>query len=482
MKNIIVGSGIGGLVTALYRTQAGEEVTIVEKDKEAGGRIKWVKQDGFKVDEGPTIVLLPETIKAILAEAGMDPEVLDMERIDPLYRMVFSDGTEFYKWSDQEKQKDEMARTFPGEEEHFERFMRDMKKNFLQGEKDFLSRSFMRKREFFTAANIRSLWQMKAYQSVRAQVADYFTDPRLRDAYSLQTLYIGGNPATTPGIYSLVSFSEQYHGIWYIHGGYAMLIEKIKEELDRRGVTFRFEETALSIQAKGQVFTALKTDKRVEPADRLICNCELPVAEQLVENKSQKKYTSSSGCLLIYLGLDKIYTKTSIHQFFMGSNFDHQMKQIFDKKELPEEPSIYAFHPSLIDSTLAPEGKSVLYLLVPVPSGDNVDWEVQEEFIQSILETVEKKGFPHLRSSIQWMQIRTPQDAGRYGLYEGGSFGIAPSFAQSGAFRPQLKPFSYSNVYAVGASTHPGGGVPIVMQGAKLLAEHLETGIKQDMF
>lgn len=176
---------------------------------------------------------------------------------------------------------------------------------------------------------------------------------------------------------------------------------------------------------------------------------------------------------MVYLGLNKMYHDAPVHQFFMGEHFDQHMKEVFQTKTIPQDPSFYTFNPSIIDRSLAPEGCSVLYMLIPVPSGDHINWEEETDFVEKMVDRLEKRGFPRLRESIVWKKIRTPNDSLREGLFEGGGFGLAPNLFQSGVFRPQVKAADTDNLYAVGASIHPGGGVPIVMQSAKLMASVL---------
>jgi phytoene dehydrogenase-like protein len=326
MRTATVGGGIGGLITALLLSKRGFSVDIFEKENKLGGRLAFVEKDGYKIDEGPTIVLLPLMLERILEEAGISASQYELIRCDPLYVIHFPDGTTYTKKANEKDQLEEISRLFPGEEQNYRRFMTELKKRFELGSKAFLEKTFVNKRDFWTWQNIKALKKMNANKSIRKFVSTYFHDERLVDAYSLQSLYIGGNPYSAP---------------------------------------------------------------------------------------------------------------------------------------------------SIIDPSLAPEGKSVLYALVPVPSGGHIDWSNQQDFVDRVIRTLEEKGFEELRKEIEWVKVRTPNDAQAFGLYEGGSFGIAPELFQSGVFRPQYKPYEYKNVFAVGASIHPGGGVPIVMQGAKMLADHL---------
>ncbi|MDQ0205748.1 phytoene desaturase family protein [Alkalicoccobacillus murimartini] len=475
MKTIIVGGGIGGLITALYLTNRGEQVTIIEKESILGGRLAFIQKDGFTIDKGPTIVLLPEMIQSILEEVGINPDALELIRIDPLYSLTYADGTTFTKWSNQEKQLAEINRVFPGEEQAFLTYLDTMKQRFTLGKSVFLDRHFMNKRDFFSFPSLAALVKLKAYQSVEKQTAQFFRNEKLREAFSLQTLYIGGAPTSSPALYSLVSFSEHYHGIWYVKGGYGSLVPFLEAELRKRGVDIHFNTEITRIEESNGRVTAVHSDDQRYEADQFVMNGEIPIVKAMLPEHQPKKekYVSSSSCLLLYFGLDKVYEEADVHQFLMSQDFKKNMREIFVEKKIPSNPSIYAFHPSKIDNTLAPEGKSVLYVLIPVPAGSDVEWNEIDSFVDSCIDLLEGWHFPNLRKHTEWMEVRTPKDAENEGLFQGGSFGLAPVLGQSGVFRPQLKPFGRDNLYAVGASVHPGGGIPIVMQGAKLLSDYL---------
>lgn len=476
-ETAIIGGGIGGLVTALLLSRdEGRNVTVYEKNGHLGGRLTYEKYGEYKIDQGPTIVLLPEMIVSILEEGGIPREDIPLIKCDPLYDVHFKNGTTFTKYTDPQRQVREIEETFPGNSEGFERFLTDMKLRFMQGKAQFLEQSFVNKRKFFSRKNIKALMKMKAYQNVKKMMRSYFKDEQLVEAYTLQTLYIGGHPQQSPAMYSLVSYSEHEHGIWYLKGGYAHLIDIIVEVLRDRGVSLNTGCEVEGISVKEERVQSINTGGLTRNVDELIMNGDFPNMDQLLPKakRLERTYTPSSGCLLLYMGLDKNYKSHSIHKFFMSSDFDRHMKQVFDQKQLPDDPSFYTFHPSLVDESLVPEGKGVLYTLIPVPTGEQVDWSKKDELIAYVIDQMEQRGFPELTKQINWMKVRTPEQAEKEGLYAGGSFGIAPTLFQSGVFRPQMQPYPIGNLYAVGASVHPGGGVPIVMQGAKMLANHLQ--------
>ncbi|MBB3112891.1 phytoene desaturase [Paenibacillus phyllosphaerae] len=473
----IVGGGVGGLTAALLLRRQGADVTIYERSTRLGGRLAFEEGGGYRIDQGPTIVLLPELLLSILEEAGIPRDCIPLRACDPLYRIHYADGAVLHKYSDTAKQLEELGRIFPDEREGFERYLRDMKVQYAASKEAFLDRPFLRKRDFYKLRNIRLLARMKAYQSVRELAVRYFKDSRLVDAFSLQTLYVGGAPFQTPSLYSLIPYAEHAFGIWYVEGGYASLIPILEEALARSGVTIKRGCEVEKLVIEQGSCKGVQVEGKTVKHRHVIYNGDFPHISGLLPDRKiagRKTYRPSSGCLLIYLGLDRQWEEAAVHQFFLPDSLGESLEAIFLKDRIPEKPSFYCFYPSAIDPSAAPAGHSVMYMLVPVPTSPGRSWEeAGPKLAEHVLAEAEKRGFPGLRAAVRWMKVRTPDDARQDGLYEGGSFGIAPSLTQSAIFRPQIVPYPIDNLYAAGASVHPGGGVPIVMQGAKLLAEHL---------
>ncbi|WP_444685656.1 phytoene desaturase family protein [Alkalicoccus luteus] len=474
MRTIICGGGIGGMISALYENQAGHEVILFEKKPRLGGRLAYHDRGNYKIDEGPTIVLLPDMINTILEELNLQDRIA-MTRINPLYPMHFQDGSTLLKMSGVEQQQQELERFSKKDAAAFPAYMTDMEERFKIGSASFLGRAFVKKKDFWTGRNIQHLLRLKAYQSVKKQVKTYFKDKRVQEAFMLQTLYIGGAPDATPAMYSLVPFSEHFHGIWYVDGGYARLAEVLQEAMEERGIVIRTGASVNGLRMSEDELhaEAVQVNGEEIACDRVIMNGEFPAVEKLVRKRQVRNYEPSSGCLLLYFGLNKPLQTEHVHSFYMGKSLDEHMQSVFKNKKLEEDPSFYVFQPSLIDASLAPEGHAVAYVLVPVPSAAHVTRQEYLDYAENIKEKLIERVDAGLLEKTEWSHIRTPHEAKMDGLFQGGSFGIAPTLFQSGVFRPQVKPFEIDNVYAVGASVHPGGGIPIVMQGAKVLNELL---------
>ena len=472
----IVGGGIAGMMSALILERHDYQVTILEKSQQLGGRLAYRSNGKYKIDRGPTVMLLPHMHREVFSLAQLDFDQLAITRCDPAVTIDFADGEKFIKYSDHEQQKTYFAQHYPEDFVGFEHYLTDMRQLYQQGEKLLLTKPLPTIASIMNKPTLQLLKDMQLQQSTRHFLKNYFTNDHLLDAYSLQTLYIGGGPTVAPSLYALIGFSEHEHGVWYLQGGYAGLVEYLTKKLERRGVKIYYNQTVESVERRGKMIIKLHTATESFACDHVIFNAEYPKIAPIL-NQKNKGYTPSNGCVTIYLGLNRQYPQKAVHSFYLPKNFAILFAKLFKKQQLPQTPAIYVFNPSVIDDTLAPSGHSSLYILVPVPSQTaTIDWDdtqFKHDFVQQILEQVEQAGFLGLQTAIEWQEVLTPADCEREGLYRGGSFGIAPNLWQSGPFRPQAAIQPFTNAYAVGASTHPGGGIPVVMQSAKIACEEL---------
>ena len=476
MKRVaVVGAGIGGLTAALLLLRRGWSVTLYEQASSVGGRVVFEQNDRYKIDQGPTIVLLPQMIYEIMEQAGIDRCKIPLLRCDPLYHVHFHNGKTLTKRNNIQVQAAEMETSFPGEGTRLEHFIQEMATLFPQGQASFLNQLFSRKSKLFTPQNIKLMMKMRAYKSLHAAMKQYFCHQDIVNAYALQSLYIGGSPFATPAMYALLSYAEHAYGVWMIKGGYASLPILLQKHFLKKGGRLYLNRAVQRILFEQNRCYGVVTKEGEAHYDAVLFNGDFPHLRTLLGDTSGllpkiKTYVPSSGCVIIYLGVKRRWSNVLTHQFFLSSCFKTNMEQIFQQKSMPIDPSFYVFNPVALDESAAPEGESVLYFLIPVPSGTRLNWKVEAETLANrVIKIAEGKGFAGLEKAICWKKVRTPLDALHEGLYEGGSFGIAPVFSQLGSFRPHAWPYKHvSGLYAVGASIHPGGGVPIVMQGARL--------------
>lgn len=492
MTIAIIGGGVGGMISALLLARAGKQVTLYERKEQLGGRLAFEKSVGYQIDRGPTIVLLPEMLRSIAREAGIADDEYELLRCDPMYRFHYPDGGMLTKWSDTDRMTLELDTIAPYDSIAFRRYMRDMEPVFQEGKSAFLEKPFLQLRSFFSWDNMKLLAKLRVYLNVRQVAESYFGDKRVIDAFSLQTLYIGGLPSGSPSLYTFIPYAEHAFGIWYLKGGYASFVDVLERALYRENVTVCKGEAG----AVRQIITANDSVTGLQLENGTIHNCntviyngDFPFLSSMLQGVREpikkREFTPSSGCILIYVGLNKRWEtgeKRTTHQFMMPDSFTESLRKIAAKRRFPDEdeplPAYYIFNPCEIDEEAAPSGETVLYMLIPTPipvePHSSYDWDkVSSELADRVLADADERLFPGLIDAIIWKKIRTPQDGANEGWFMGGSFGIAPTWSQSGAFRPQFSPYKINGLYSVGASIHPGGGVPIVMQGAKMLVNHL---------
>ncbi|NIK76024.1 phytoene desaturase [Paenibacillus castaneae] len=492
MKAAIIGGGLGGMVSALLLARAGAEVTIYERKEQLGGRLAFEKGDRYRIDRGPTIVLLPEMLRSIAREAGIPDDEYELLRCDPMYRFHYPDGRVLTKWTDTDRMAEELDTISASESRAFRRYMRDMEPVFQQGKAAFLERPFLQLRSFFSWHNMKLLAKLRVYMNMRQMAESYFGDKRVIDAFSLQSLYIGGLPLGSPSLYTFIPYAEHAFGIWYLKGGYASFVNILERALVRENVTVCKGEHGAVRQItteNGAVTGLLLEDGTRHNCETVIYNGDFPFLSSMLhgitEPVKKRQFKPSSGCILVYVGVNKRWeagAERTTHQFMLPDSFTDSLRTIaasgnFPNKEEPL-PAYYIFNPCEMDEAAAPPGETVLYFLIPAPIPvvpySTFDWsKVGNELAERVLADAEARLFPGLTESIEWKKIRTPQDGANEGWFMGGSFGIAPTWSQSGAFRPQFAPYKVKGLYSVGASIHPGGGVPIVMQGAKMLANHV---------
>ncbi len=467
---VVIGGGVVGLTTALLLARQGYDVHVVEAQRHWGGRLRFVHCDGDRIDAGPTIVLLPDVLRRILHTCGMDD--VRMHACDPLVRMHFADGSTLARRADPKAMRAEMAQFSPDAAAQYARYVSCMEQRYAWGVTNVLDQTFVNPSWRATAQLFARLAQFGALRSVHADCARFFSDARLHDAFGLQSLYIGGNPYTTPAMYALIGYAELAYGISYVEGGYASLVPLLVAAAKQHGV--KLEQRAIeriAYTASGRVCAVTHAQGSI-PCEAVVYSGEMHRLAPLLGMRVHRKWRPSSGCFLLYIGIDGTYPERDVHAFWLCAQFAQHMREVFRTGMLPTDPAVYTFYPSRIDRSLTKHpDDSVLYVLVPVPSGSTIHWHaVQDAFAARIVHMLEQRAFPQLRMRTRWMRMHTPADAASEGLFAGGAFGLAPSWTQTAMFRPQLRPYRHiDGLYAVGASVHPGGGIPIVMKGAELL-------------
>ena len=479
----VIGAGVGGLTAAMKLAHAGFEVDLFEKQPGPGGHCGRVEFDGFRFDLGPTILLMPHVLEETFASVGVRmSDVLELQRCDPHYRVHYRDGSRFTLWSDPKEMRAELERIEPGSHARYEQFLAHGRQQHDTAFERFVTKHFDSLSSFVTPSNVPEIIRVGALKKLWKHVSGYFTDERLLQALSFQTMYLGISPWEAPAVFSLLPYTEATHGIWFPKGGLHAVPLALEKVCREKGVRLHYGKSVKRVHVEGGVAKGVALeDGTIHRSDVVLTNADYAYAVKhlLPESKRvaevEKKRFTSSG-LMLYLGLKQKVDPLLHHNVFFGRDFEGSFEDIFEKKRVPADVSFYVNAPE----GFAPEGKEALYVLVPVPhQSDSVDWKVEGPRVRAqVLKRLEEEGYGNLESLIESERMITPDDwAADLNLARGSNFGLAQNFWQIGPFRPQVTDPEVKNLYWCGASIQPGTGVPTVMLSAKFAVEAIQATV-----
>lgn len=483
----VIGAGFGGMAAALRLRAMGYAVTLLERQPDLGGRARVFRQDGFTFDAGPTVITAPYLFEELFALFGKTlADHVEMMPLCPWYRFLFADGSHF-DYADEDATLQEIARLCPEDQTAYPRFLAHCKDLFSFGY-ERLAHAPMND-PLQTAFLLPAMIRRKVFQSVYTKTKRIFSDPRLKQAMAIQPLLLGGSPMQTTSIYLLIHALEQKWGVWFPKGGTGALVHALDTLMREQGIVIETGRTVTKLHRQGNIITAVETeDGHVRHFDIVVSNLDPLVLEGLIKQPRQfslpRPRRRSFGLFIVYFGTSRIYHHVQHHTILMGPDFETQIGDLFRKKRVdPDNLSIYLHRPTATDPTLAPAGHDGFYALIPVPDLGYIsekEWEGgrKGELKDTLYETLEARLLPDLRRHIITEKLVTPAYfANDLLAFQGCGFSLAPLFTQSGFFRYHNRnPFA-RNLYLVGAGTHPGAGVPGVLNSAKVV----ESILKKDM-
>ncbi len=480
---VVIGSGFGGLAAALRIAAKGWAVTVVEKLDAPGGRAYVYQQDGFTFDAGPTIITAPYLLEELWALAGAKlSDDVDLRPMDPFYLIRFDDGDVIRCSATLEGMRAEVERIAPDDLPHFERFLKDSAKIYKVAFEDLADKPFHTLGSLISAAP--DLIKLGGFRSVYSKICDYFTNEKLRIAFSFHPLLIGGNPFTTTAYYCLISHLERLHGVHFAMGGTGTLVKGLARLIEKLGGTFRLNAQVDEILIKdGSACGVRLSTGEVIEADLVVSNADPAwTYSKLMKHQPRKRWTDrklarqsySMSLFVWYFGTNRRYDDVYHHLMVLGPRYQELLVDIFDRKKLADDFSLYLHRPTMTDPSLAPEGCDAFYALSPVPHLESgVDWESFAQTYQAkIMQRLEETVMPGLSNSIVTSRVLTPQDfQDRLSSVKGAAFSFEPKLFQSAWFRPHNKSEECRRLYLVGAGTHPGAGLPGVISSARVVAD-----------
>ncbi|PWY65988.1 phytoene dehydrogenase [Aspergillus heteromorphus CBS 117.55] len=504
---IVVGAGAGGVAVAARLANNGFQVTVVEKNGDIGGRCSLLHQNGYRFDQGPSLLLMPEYFHGIFhdLDTSLAAEGIDLLKCEPNYRIWFADHDTLDLTTDLAKMKAQI-------EEHegragfegFLRFMVESGRHYNLSCEHVLQRNFPSLWSMLRPGLLRVLWSLHPFESICSRVARYFRSEKMRQALTFASMYLGMNPFEAPGTYSLLQYTEFADGIWYPAGGFYGVLDALARVGTRLGVDYRLNSPVSSIHlspdGKSASGVCLQSGELLH-SDVVVVNADLTYAYNHLLPKSVyaetlKKRQTSCSSISFYWSLDTTFPELKSHNVFLADEYRESFDAIFKDNHIPDHPSFYVHVPSRLDPSAAPAGKDAVVVLVPVghlgdppasnkespktpePSWDNTISQTRT----LILDTIEARTGASLRDHLVNEQIETPRTwQAKYNLDRGAILGLSHSFFNVLSFRPRICHPWIRDLFFVGASTHPGTGVPVCLAGSGIVCQEILATREEDV-
>jgi len=477
----VIGGGFGGIAAALRARAKGYQVTLVDRCPRLGGRAQVFEREGYRHDAGPTVITAPFLFAELFELFGKRMEdYVQLVPLDLWYRFEFRDGTRFDYGGTLDQTLDEIRRINPADVEGYRRLLNDSRKIHKVGFEMLSDAPFHR--FGFMLRQVPHLLRLGAWRTVWQMVCRRLDSDYLRQAFSIQPLLVGGNPFDTTSIYGLIHFLERAHGVHFAMGGTGALVDGLEKLMTEVGIRIELNQTVTSIDVVANRVTGIYLDDgRRLATDQLVSNADPahlyndllpPKTSRLSARLKARHAKKSMGLFVLFFGSRQQYPDVAHHTIWMGPRYRELLKDIFDRRILADDFSIYLHRPTATDSSFAPAGCDSFYALVPVPNlKADIDWAIEGPKLQRrIIDALDQSMLPGLKEHIEAEFYMTPEDfRDDYLSPEGSGFSIAPIFRQSAWFRFHNQAEGPANLYLVGAGTHPGAGMPGVLCSARVL-------------
>ena len=477
---VVIGSGFGGLATAIRLKTRGYNVNLFEARDKLGGRAYLYEQDGFRFDGGPTVITAPFLIEELFKLSGREPSsYIQLAPVEPFYRIEFSDGR-FFEYGSNEAETEALISEFaPGDLAGYRKMVQHAKAIFQKGFVELADRPFLKFSDMLRIAP--DLIRLQSYKTVYQFAAGYVKDPMLRRVFSFHPLLVGGNPFQTTSIYALIHHLERRWGVHYAIGGTGAIVDALGRLFCELGGKIHLSTPIERIVVEdGKAVGVITTSGNTVQADAVVSNADIAnTYMKMIEPQYRGKYTDnklkrmrySMSLFVIYFGTDKTYPDIKHHTIILGDRYQGLLSDIFTRKHLSDDFSLYLHRPSATDSSMAPAGCDCFYVLAPVPNQKSgIDWKVQAKPLRdSIMKFLNDRYLPGLLDHVVSERLLTPLDfETTLNTHLGTGFSFEPIFSQSAWFRPHNESEDVQNLFFTGAGTHPGAGVPGVLSSAKI--------------
>lgn len=480
MNISVIGAGIGGLAAACLLRKRGHQVTVFEKNDRPGGKMDQIEAGGYRFDTGPSLFTMPYLLEDLFSRCGAElNNYLQYKPLRPLCRYFYRDGTTFDNYSERADTLKELERIAPEDLNAYIHFLEYSACLYDKTADAFIFNPLYAFSDF-RKLPVLDFLNIDAFSTVSDKVDEYFSSPYLRRFFKRFTTYNGSSPFKAPATLNVIPHVEINQGGYYVEGGMYRIAEALFALAEKLGVDFRFgsEVTSISLTKDRNQVSGLQTTAEDHPSDLIFANSDVaetiqrllpPESVKFSEKlKTEKTEPSCSGFVLL-LGINRRYKQLNHHNIFFSSDYEQEFNDIFERKIMPEDPTIYIADTSSADPDHAPPGHSNLFILINAPYiSDSYDWESESPaYAEFVINELEKRGLEELSGHIEYKQVIHPADFYRkYRSNKGSIYGTSSNNMFSAFLRPRNKSKSVEGLYYTGGSAHPGGGIPLVIQSA----------------
>jgi phytoene desaturase len=480
---VVVGAGLAGLACALHLAAAGRQVTVLERESAPGGRAGRLSLQGYEFDTGPTVLTMPSLIEEPLAAVGEKlSDWLELTSLDPAYRAHYPDGSTLDVRTDTVRMAAEVSRVCgPREADGYLRFVEFARSLWRLERDNFIDRNLDRPTDLLNL-NLLKLLGMGGFRRLQPKINEFFRDPRTRRIFSFQAMYAGLAPQNALAIYAVIAYLDSVAGVYFPKGGLHAVPKALAGAAEKHGVIFRYDTTVTRVETSASRATAVLTaDGSRIPADVVVLNPDLPIAyRDLLPPRRPRRLTYSPSCVVLHVGSRQAYSKIAHHNIHFGTAWRRTFDEVIHRGLLMSDPSLLVTNPSRTDPSAAPDGRHTYYVLAPTPNLETgpMNWRggLAERYAESLVRTLESRGYVGFGDGIEVERIITPADWADQGLAAGTPFAAAHTFRQTGPFRPGNLHPTLENVVFTGSGTQPGVGVPMVLISGKLAAARVTSG------
>lgn len=484
-KIIIIGAGFSALSAACYLAKEGHHVTVLEKNKDIGGRARQLKQDGFVFDIGPSFYWMPDVFENFFKDFGKKTsDYYHLDRLQPGYQVYFGPADSVKIDDNLDSIKNTFETIEGGSAQQLDRFIKAAENNYELAIKDLVYQPGRHPFEIITKETIKKLPLF--FSTIRSQVAKVSQHPKLKKILEFPVLFLGAKPNTTPAFYNFMNYADFVLGTWHPRGGMYEVVRALEQLARSLGVDFITETAVEKIEIKDKSVTGVYTKSSFFSCDILLSGADYEHTESLLEPPYRQysqsfwaQKTFAPSALLFYVGFDKKLENVSHHTLFFDADFDEHAISIYDTKTWPQTPLFYASFPSITDSSVAPTGKEAAVFLIPLAPDLEDTPELREKYFKIILERLEKNSQQSIEPHILFKHSYCIKDFKKdYNAYKGNAYGLANTLLQTHFLRPRIKSKKVDNLYFTGQLTVPGPGVPPAIISGKIAAQQINQSIK----